>query len=139
MNAFQNMAFQNMAMGQMPCEPHWENPAKVTPKSSVRGAPQVVPPPQWMGRTPIPMQTPMMQYSLSGALSNGNGYPAMPEEQTQQAHPNQCNESSGGTSAAWRRRQRRRAQGRRAIDEAKTGVPSEKDSLSRVTSASTTA
>merc|ERR1719272_1085768 len=128
-----------MAMGQMPCESQWENPAKVTPKSSVRGAPQVVPPPQWMGRTPIPMRTPMMQYSLSGTLSNGNGYPAMPEEQTQQAHQNQCNESPGGTSAAWRRRQRRRAQGRRPMEEAKIGGPSEPNSLSRVSSTNTTA
>merc|ERR1719272_2755036 len=87
----------------------------------------------------------MMQCSLSGAQANDNGYPAMPEEQTQQTrqtqqtYRNQCTDSAGGTSAAWRRRQRRRAQGRHSMEEAKTGVPSEPNSLSRVSSASTTA
>lgn len=124
---------QNMFSGQM----RWENPVKVAPKVAISGTPTVVAPPVWVGRVPIPMnanQQQAMAYvlNLSGSIQDKNGYPAMPNvTQYSQQNPqsphlqpqqtfqkqgiegqgNQWGQDQAGTvSAAWRRRQRRRAQ-----------------------------
>jgi hypothetical protein len=150
----------NMFSGQQ-----WENPVKVGSKVAISGTPTVIPPPVWMGRVPIPMNTnqqqamafanqPTLAYMVN--LQDNAGYPTMQDvnhfgQQNQQNHhfnqqysqqnqhfnqqasqqdayfrqnpkpqqqkfQNQGNDGQYGqepvetVSAAWRRRQRRRAQ-----------------------------
>merc|ERR1719160_163036 len=123
-----------MFPGQVP----WESPVKVAPKVAISGTPTVVPPPVWANRAPIPTmmnanQQQAMAYVLqvSGQIPENNGYPVMPNEYLQQYVQQQMMaqslpiqqqpqmqmqndgnqpDSPGNVSAAWRRRQRRRAQ-----------------------------
>jgi len=143
MGEMQNDSFA----GQM----QWENPVKIAPKHAISGTPTVVPPPVWMGRVPLPMnqnqqQTMAYMMNLSGSFQPDNGYPAMPNQyvhqnlqspqnqQLQQMHEPQINESGGTVSAAWRRRQRRRAQ-RLARTSQRTGGDVSMFSANRVASA----
>jgi hypothetical protein len=125
-NDWQNVMFDAGMMGQ-------EYPVKVAPKAAISGTPTVVPPPVWVGRMPIPMNQKQSQadvLNLAQALQNGYVMPNMYVQQNPQTHPNVPNQfdrqhqqmqqgqqtqhndptAVGNVSAAWRRRQRRRAQ-----------------------------
>merc|ERR1719160_1309160 len=74
----------------------YENPVKVAPRVAASGTPTVVPPPVWMGRVPVAMNTNQQQtmayvMNLAGPFPNDNGYPAMPNQYAQQSPQNPQN------------------------------------------------